>query len=621
MAKQTIAVIVTIKKVAEAARRLIAEAGDDIRVYNCYWGDAIRVAAELKKRGVKIIVCMGLTSQMVQQHTSLPVVEIQYSGLECLAAVEKAYQYSDNIAVLGSESIRYQMYRVSAHLGREFPIYALRQEQTPEEQVKELIKHGHEVIISGSPSSEIADSLGLKGVNLVIDDRVIASALNSAKRFAALMAEAEEKSHTINAILDSTSEGMICTDGKGGVTYANAAAEQMLGRQEEGIRRQDIVRIVRGSGQDDIISPDQAPDSGFIITGKTPILIDGKDAGTVYAIRKVAEIQRLEQQIRRELVSKGHFAKNTFDDIIGESETLQKTIYVARKYARYDSTVLITGESGTGKEMFAQSIHNASRRRTEAFVAVNCAALPENLLESELFGYVKGAFSGARSEGKTGLFEMAHKGTIFLDEIGEIPLSMQSKLLRVLQENQLTRIGDDKVVTVDVRVLCATNKSLYDLVEGGMFREDLYYRLHVLELVLPPLRERRGDVGKLARALMRQKNVRLGTRIRSLAPQLEKRLEGMEWKGNVRQLSNVIERMMVVCEHEVLDEELLDTILPRGGGAGTSAQERKGVLEKTELQTILEVLKQTNGNKTRAAEILGIGTATLWRKLKKAEPR
>ena len=618
MNKQTIAVIVTIKKVAEAARRLIAEAGDSIRVYNCYWGDAIRVAGELKKRGVKIIVCMGLTSQMVQQHTNLPVVEIQYSGLECLAAVEKAYQYSDNIAVLGSESIRYQMRRVCAHLGRDFPIYTLSQDKTPEEQVKELLQFGHKVIISGSPSSEIADSLGLKGVNLVIDDRVIASALNTAKRFSALMAETEEKGQIIHAILDSTSEGMICTDKRGGVSYANAAAEDMLGCQDEGIGRQDIVRIVRESGRDDIISPCQAPDSGFIVTGKTPILIDGKDAGTVYAIRKVAEIQRLEQQIRRELLSKGHFAKNTFEDIIGESEILRKTIHVARKYARYDSTVLITGESGTGKEMFAQSIHNASSRRTEAFVAVNCAALPENLLESELFGYVKGAFSGARSEGKAGLFEMAHKGTIFLDEIGEIPLSMQGKLLRVLQENQLARIGDDRVVTVDVRVLCATNKDLYDLVERGMFREDLYYRLHVLELVLPPLRARTGDVGRLARALMRQKNARLGTRVRRIAPRLEKRLEGMEWKGNVRQLSNVIERMLVVCEGDVLDEGLLDAVLPRGSGSGGTGAGRSGVLEKTELQTILDVLKQTNGNKTRAAEILGIGTATLWRKLKKA---
>lgn len=225
-----------------------------------------------------------------------------------------------------------------------------------------------------------------------------------------------------------------------------------------------------------------------------PVIANKEISGAVICLSDITLIQNLESQIRRKLSERGLKARYTFDDILHESGTMKETIETARRYAATDSNVIIVGETGTGKELFAQSIHNSSRRKNGPFVAINCAALPENLLESELFGYVEGAFTGTSRGGKMGLFEQAHGGTLFLDEVEEISLSTQSKLLRTLQEKQVRRIGDNKVIDIDVRILSATNKSITRLSEEGGFRKDLMYRLDVLRLFLPPLRQRERDV-------------------------------------------------------------------------------------------------------------------------------
>lgn len=222
------------------------------------------------------------------------------------------------------------------------------------------------------------------------------------------------------------------------------------------------------------------------------------------AFQDVTRIQEMEGKFYRKIHLRGHVAKYTFDDILFQSSEIKRTIETAQRYSEVDSNILIIGETGTGKEIFAQSIHNHSNRKNNPFVAINCAALPENLLESELFGYAEGAFTGAMKGGKQGFFELAHRGTIFLDEIGEISPKMQSRSLRVLQEREIMRIGDDKVIPVDVRILSATNKDLMQMVKSNDFREDLYYRLSVLDLVLPPLRERREDIPLLVNAFIQK---------------------------------------------------------------------------------------------------------------------
>ncbi|QDE92455.1 sigma-54-dependent Fis family transcriptional regulator [Myxococcus xanthus] len=300
--------------------------------------------------------------------------------------------------------------------------------------------------------------------------------------------------------------------------------------------------------------------------------------------------------------------------MVARSEAMQRIINLARRVAKVDSTVLVTGESGVGKERIARLIHDESGRAHKAFVAVNCAAVTESLLESELFGHARGAFTGATHD-RAGLFEAAHGGTLFLDEVGEVPPSMQAKLLRVLQEREVRRVGENASRKVDVRLVAATNRDLAEEVRQGRFRQDLYYRLRVIELKIPPLRERRDDILPLARLLLAEAAERLGRRVSGLSPDAADQLLRYAWPGNVRELSNAVERAVALCEgtrveREDLPEEVRaapPSLVPTGNPQR---------LEDMEKHYILAVLAQNGGNRARTAEQLDIGVATLYRKLK-----
>ena len=292
------------------------------------------------------------------------------------------------------------------------------------------------------------------------------------------------------------------------------------------------------------------------------------------------------------------------------------------RYATTDATVLILGESGTGKELFAQAIHNCSLRRNRPFVAINCSALPPQLLESELFGYVDGAFTGAKKEGKAGLFEMAHTGTLFLDEIGEMDLSMQTRLLRVLQEREIMRIGDNKVISVDVRVIVATNRDLYQEVLRGGVREDLYYRLNILDITIPPLRERKEDIGIIASGLLPQINERMHTHVSSLEEDVLKRMQTFAWRGNIRELRNTLEKMVLNVQYGTIKMEDVAFIFEEMERKSHSAKSAGGLREvctlaEMEKKMIQQALQEEEGNQTKAAIRLGIDRSTLYRKISK----
>ena len=279
--------------------------------------------------------------------------------------------------------------------------------------------------------------------------------------------------------------------------------------------------------------------------------------GYMIVFDDIATLQQTEQKIRKKISRKPLTANYTFDDIIGSSESIQQTILQAKKYSQSNASVLIQGESGTGKELFAQSIHQSSNRSFNSFVALNCAAIPESLLDSELFGYEEGSFTGAQKGGKPGRFELAHGGTIFLDEISELPLHLQTRLLRVLQEKEIMRIGGDQVVPVDVRIIAASNKDLLECVKDGTFREDLYYRLNVLQLFIPPLRQRKKDIIELFRYFIR-KEERLN---QALSDQDLLIFEQNDWKGNIRELENFAERFIVLCQDEIRSHDRITKLL------------------------------------------------------------
>ncbi len=297
-----------------------------------------------------------------------------------------------------------------------------------------------------------------------------------------------------------------------------------------------------------------------------------------------------------------------FENIANKSEAIKESLRLAQKVAPTDSTVLLEGETGVGKELFAQAIHNASLRKANPFVAVNCSAFPKDLLESELFGHKKGAFTGATSD-KKGLFEEANGGTLFLDEMGEMTLDLQSKLLRVLETQAFNRLGDSKPTKVSVRIIAATNRNLKKECDEGHFRSDLYYRLSAFKISIPPLRERVEDIEPLANHFMRVYAGKIKKRIGEMEKDFIKKLKAQEWKGNIRELKNIIERAVILCDGEKLTVDLLPSEMLSGEVfEGTSLEN----IEKTHIQKILSLAK---GNKTKAAELLGIGVTTLYRKI------
>lgn len=372
-----------------------------------------------------------------------------------------------------------------------------------------------------------------------------------------------------------------------------------------------------------------------VLTHRIPIEIDGKRKGVVSTFQDLSALQEHEKNARVNFYKnkKGFSAKYSFDDIKGSSNKIKEVKNIAKSYATSNSTVLILGETGTGKELFAQSIHNASLRADGPFVAVNCAAIPKNLLEAEFFGYEEGSFTGASKGGKMGVFEMAHKGTIFLDEIGEMPLSMQAQLLRVIQEKEIRRIGSDKVVPVEVRVISATNRDLQGEVKKGMFREDLFYRLNVLELKIPPLRERKDDIKEISVEYLRSFNIRSYRANEALWNEIIDELEKYELKGNIRELQNMLERLSVMLENKHINTNALFAEISTGMNGGQNSDFKKNSMppqlyhdeidsfgkedaDRWEKKKILQALKSNSFSRTKAAAELGISRSTLWNKMK-----
>ncbi|RJX28290.1 MAG: AAA family ATPase [Dethiobacter sp.] len=435
------------------------------------------------------------------------------------------------------------------------------------------------------------------------------------------------------AILDSSPEGVLFADIKGNILYANSSYSNICCRKgEERVSKNIFVTNSNGAlaevlktGKPVFGKKHRPPDSAVeVISNAFPIFINQEMIGGVVFFREASEtFQLLEDLAQKEkkieiLASKlSDIAKAeySFDSLIGESKTFLRALSLARKAACTDSVVLLRGESGTGKELFAHSIHNASSRVSYPFIKVNCAAIPENLLESEFFGYEKGAFTGANNR-KLGTFELADRGTIFLDEIGDMDLRLQAKLLQVLQNREFRRVGGTDTQKVDVRIITATNRDLEEHIDAGRFRKDLYYRLNVVEINIPPLRERKDDIPVLAQKLLGKICRKLGRKIPEITRGAIEILENYNWPGNVRELENVIERAVNLIEDTYIASE--DILLPR-----YRQEEKEDViqpLENWENVMIKRALKKFGTSfegKRKAAQALNISVTTLYNKIKK----
>ena len=413
----------------------------------------------------------------------------------------------------------------------------------------------------------------------------------------------EEVIAEVKPLFDAVSDAICLHNMQGRVVYSNPYYEKMRKRS-----------------------------SAELVEDEEYIYVSGSKFGKIVVYHDLSEINRLKRELDRlnQKLRKVQ-AKYSFKDIIGKDKELLKVVNTAKIAAMTPATIMIRGESGTGKEIFANAVHNNSPRRNEKFIKINCSSLPEELLESELFGYKEGAFTGARRGGKRGLFQEADRGTLFLDEIGDISSKMQVKLLRVLQEREVMPVGSTETIPVDVRIICATNKPLEEMIEEGAFREDLYYRLNVFPLFIPPLRERREDIGLIMEYLLNQYNEFYNRNISEVEPSAIGVLMQEPWYGNVRELENVLSRALINMDEEetVLTQEDIESALSGESVRGVKrrAQKQQGgqphpmnlkeAVEMAERRCIQDAISRCGGDKNKAASQLGIPLRTLYYRCKK----
>lgn len=431
----------------------------------------------------------------------------------------------------------------------------------------------------------------------------------------------------MNTIIDSMSLGIYVVDKDGILKTINKEACSIFGIKEGDVinRSVDVIlpdwlnifeRLKKGKNYDNreiVINKELI--QGRYNASATPILIQHEIIGMVIAFKEMQKVSNLVNKYS------GKRAVYSFSDIIGESKEIRRVINYAKAISSSPSTVLIEGESGTGKELLAQAIHNNSYRSNNTFVAINCGAIPKGLIESELFGYEEGSFTGARKGGYLGKFELANGGTLFLDEIGEMPLDMQVNLLRVLQEGYVTRVGGDKIIPVDVRIIAATNKNLKEEVEKGSFREDLYYRLSVIPIKIPPLRERREDIPILIKYFFKTKARKLNKNLNSMNAELYIKMMDYNWPGNIRELENCVENIVNLNGESTMFFENNQKLNLKNEVPGNQIEgiedEINYTLEELEESAIIKAIKKSEHNMTKTAKLLGITRATLYSKIKK----
>lgn len=596
---------------------------NDVDVKLGLLNQAAALARQAIQQGVEVIISRGGTARKIEASVpEVPVVEIPVSPYDILYAIHDAKKYGRNILVLGFKNIIHGVAQLGPILDINIKSHLIEDQNDGECYLRQLIEAGEkiDVVLGGTVAENLARHFNIPTVFLKTSPEVIYSSINDARKLLEVARKEKEKTERFKAVLHYINEGIISVDHEGKISTFNPAAAKITNISDDKAIGRSASELFPELNLSETIHQNRVELGQLLPIGKTqvlakkiPILIGSQTVGAVATFEDITKIQEYEQKIRTELSAKGYIAKYRFEDIIGESDCLKQAKRKALKYATSDSTVLIIGESGTGKEMFAQSIHLASKRRQGPFVAVNCAALPQNLLESELFGYEEGAFTGASKKGKLGLFAQAHGGTIFLDEIGEISPELQVRLLRVLQEREIRPLGSDKIIPVDVRIISATNKKLLSEVEANRFRQDLYYRLNILKLTIPSLAERSEDIKLLSNHFLMQLAAKCGKEITITDPALNK-LQAYHWPGNIRELENILERLVILAEH-VITEQDVQSILEDDDQTFSFSSDDS--LEEIKKRHILNVLSVCEDNQTLAAEKLGISRTHLWRLIKK----
>lgn len=598
--------------------------------------EAVPVARQLLVEGIEVILGGGGTGNLLARTIGLPVVKIARSHLDVLRALIRAREYGSHIGMTtfarptdGLEVFE-QLLKIKI---REIVFSTSQQLATG---IADAVKAGIDCLVGGGVCKRLITALGGSGIVVIPSPEIIRQALAEARTVAAARRREKHDGARFRTMLETMKEGLIVVDSSGKVEILNKTAADVFGLDSQRMSGRPLPNAILDTGLLRVLETgrpeaDQVRRVGGIdiVISSVPIKVDGTTEGVVATFKEAQVIQSIHRRLRERLYVKGFVAKFSIDQLKGASKCMRHLNEKARKYASTDAAVLIEGETGTGKEMLSHGIHRLSARRDKPFVAVNCSALPESLLESELFGYEEGAFTGAKRGGKIGLFELANAGTVFLDEIADIPPSVQVRLLRVLEAKEIMRVGGDRIVPIDVRIISSTHKNLYGEAKAHRFHAGLYFRLATLKLHIAPLRERLEDLPVLLRELLN----RHGGGDKIITPNMTKLVAQYAWPGNVRELDSLVNRYITLLgaarhddqlfaelleeiKHAVHDlseedpERLNDAheVIPR-------AEQLREQLSHFETQVIQATLARCRFNKKETAKRLGISVNTLWRKL------
>ena len=608
----------------------------DLRVVARGFDDAMQEIDAAGAERPDVIVAGGSNAAYLKARVTVPVVAITPTGFDVMQALARARRDGDSVALVTHGETPDEVKRFTAAYGIDVIFASYRSTEDAENCVRELHERGVDAVVGPGHVTDLAERAGM-GAVFLYSRTSVRSAFDTALEVAQATRAEGVRRQRLDNLLQHLRDGVVALDSQGRVEAINQRLADVLGidaASAGGVPLQklapDLASALPDADGDTLVS---VRGTSYLVH-RGPLAGAGHAAGTVLTFQESRAVERLDRTLRSRQRGQQFTARYRLDDLVGECPSIERVRTLVRRYAKSDATVLILGESGTGKEMVAQSMHRLSARRDFAFVAINCGAFPEALLESELFGYEEGAFTGARKGGKAGLIEAAHRGTLFLDEIAEMPLPLQSRLLRVLQEREVVRLGSTEPTRVDIRVVAATHRALTEGIEAGTFRADLYYRLNILSIALPPLRERTTDVLPLAAELLLQaaaREPRLVARVPDLQAathvlaQIGEPLRLYAWPGNVRELQNVIERIAVELADaegdtgDLFTREMLDVVAPEL--VASSVTQKKDALTLRErsrhvqADEIRAMLAACGGDRDAACKALGISKTTLWRKL------
>ena len=613
--------VVGYSQLSELVRQVMHEFDAEIEVVDAEFGAAAEVVREREASGlVDAFVSAGSSAAMLRQALSAPIATIKVGGYDLLVALRKARQISRKVGIVTYGETIAELDAVKGLLDAEIVQRAYRTWEDAQHHFMALAEEGCRVVIGSSIIVELAQQHGLHGI-LVYSAAAVRQGLQDGLELARAARHEADRYAQLDGVLHNLQEPVLAVDRQGRVMALNPPMEDVLQLPRQVLMHRPLDEVAPEISLSDTLRNAQEDRRTVCVLHRREWLMnrtlmreDGQVVGALVTLYDAAKIQEADSTLRSDRVSRQHpAARWRFDDLLGASPAFVAARTAAERYARTDKTILITGESGTGKELFAQAIHNAGRRQGRPFVAVNCAAVPEALLESELFGHEEGAFTGSRKGGKRGLIEIAHTGTLFLDEIGDMPVALQTRLLRVLQEREVMRVGGSMPIPVDLRVIAATHQPLEDLIPAMRFRADLYYRLNILRLKLPRLRERSEDIEALASSLLARSLRGLGSRLgaAALLQPLLPTLRAYPWPGNVRELENICERIAVFFAHNPDARSYTDMHLD----CPELFRHAEARTEEPSAEDLERLLEQCNGSRKDLARLLGVSRSTLWRRM------